>query len=108
MSGPAGELLGADPFGDGAKLFALRVKGNLMEAAGINEHDIAIFRECAEADPGAIVAVLPDGDEECAIGWWLPVAALAARPELASLPSRGRVLTAGRILGKLQGLIRVY
>jgi repressor LexA len=43
-------------------LFALRVKGDSMEGAGIMEDDMVIVRKQPTAEPGAIVAALVDGE----------------------------------------------
>lgn len=45
-----------------AKVFALRVKGESMSGAGINDGDIAIIKEQPVAENGEIVAALVDGE----------------------------------------------
>jgi repressor LexA len=92
-------------FGDGAKLFALRVKGDSMINAGIREHDIAIFREQQSAQPGDIVAALVE--EEATVKFYFTqngrVVLKAANPMYQDM-----FFPEVRVIGKLQGLIRVY
>jgi repressor LexA len=92
-------------FGDTAKLFALRISGDSMIGAGIKEHDIAIFREQQTANPGDIVAALVD--DEATVKFYFTQAGRivlkAANPLYQDM-----YFPEVRILGKLQGLIRVY
>lgn len=45
-------------FGDGRRLYALRVKGDSMIEIGINSGDIVVVEETAEAEDGDIVVAL--------------------------------------------------
>lgn len=47
---------------NGDKLFALRVKGNSMIEAGINDSDIVIVEQTPVAENGQIVAAMIDGE----------------------------------------------
>ena len=57
------ERLPVDPdfFGPGVK-FAVRVRGDSMEGAGIRDGDLAVIRQQPEAGDGQIVAALVDGE----------------------------------------------
>lgn len=57
------EQLPVDPdfFGSGVK-FAVRVRGDSMEGAGIRDGDLAIIRQQPEAGDGQIVAALVGGE----------------------------------------------
>jgi len=57
------ERLPVDPdfFGPGVK-FAVRVRGDSMEGAGIRDGDLAVIRQQPEAEDGQIVAALVDGE----------------------------------------------
>jgi len=92
-------------FGDSGKLFALRVKGDSMINAGIREHDIAIFKEQPAASAGDIVAALVE--DEATVKFYFTqagrVVLKAANPMYQDM-----YFPEVRILGKLQGLIRVY
>jgi repressor LexA len=92
-------------FGDNGKLFALRIKGDSMINAGIREQDIAIFREQQSANAGDIVAALVE--DEATVKFYFTQAGRivlkAANPMYQDM-----YFPDVRILGKLQGLIRVY
>jgi repressor LexA len=92
-------------FGDSGKLFALRIKGDSMINAGIREQDIAIFREQQSASAGDIVAALVE--DEATVKFYFTqagrVVLKAANPMYQDM-----YFPEVRILGKLQGLIRVY
>jgi len=55
-----------DFFGPGVK-FAVRVRGDSMEGAGIRDGDLAVIRQQPEAEDGQIVAALVDGEVP---PWW--------------------------------------
>lgn len=53
----------ANDFTDGMEYFALRVKGDSMNAAGINEGDYIVVRQQDIVDNGEIAVVLVNGDD---------------------------------------------
>jgi repressor LexA len=90
---------------EGARLFALRVKGDSMINAGIREGDIAIFREQPSANTGDIVAALVE-DEATVKFFFLQggrVVLKAANPLYPDM-----YFNELKILGRLKSLIRVY
>ena len=53
----------ANDYNDGYEYFALRVKGDSMNAAGIAEDDYVIVRKQEDVDNGTIAIVLVNGDD---------------------------------------------
>ncbi len=90
---------------DGARLFALRIKGDSMINAGIKEGDVAIFREQQAASTGDIVAAMVE--DEATIKYYFKqggrIVLKAANPMYHDM-----YFTELRILGKLKSLIRIY
>jgi repressor LexA len=90
---------------DSSRLFALRIKGDSMRDAGIRENDIAIFREQQSATPGDIVAAMVE--DEATVKFYFTqagrVVLKAANPLYQDM-----FFSEIRVVGKLQGLIRVY
>ncbi len=69
-AGPLAEAL-TDPDGhvqvvgrpaEGARLFALRIRGDSMTGAGILDGDVVIARQQQTAEPGAIVVAMVEGE----------------------------------------------
>ncbi len=90
----------------GARVFALKVRGDSMIEAGINEGDLVVVRAQEQADPGDIVVALVDGEAT--------VKRLVRREGSLVLqpanPRYERIPVAGdtRVLGKVIGVIRSY
>ncbi len=103
----ADEVLGLDPafFGSG-RLFALRVQGDSMVEAHIQEGDMVILRAQQEARPGEVVAVLLN-DEVTLKQFYPHQDEIELRPANQAMPSiRVRPDQAPRILGVMKGLVR--
>lgn len=101
------DVLGLDPgfFGSG-KFFALRVKGESMVEAHIQEGDMVILRAQDEAQPGEVVAVLLE-DEVTLKQFYPGKNEIELRPANASMQSiRVKPDRAPQILGVMKGLIR--
>lgn len=84
-------------------IFALRVKGDSMTGAGINDGDLVFIRRQPTANPGDIVAALI-GDEALLKRFYKKkdgVHLVAEHPGFATLVTRE-----ARILGVLAGLVR--
>ncbi|HBG98762.1 MAG: transcriptional repressor LexA [Rhodobacteraceae bacterium] len=88
--------------------FALEVKGDSMIRAGINDGDIVVIREQAEAENGDIVVALVAGEEAT-------LKRLRRRGDMIALEAENpdyetRVYRAGQVQvqGRLVGLIRNY
>jgi repressor LexA len=90
---------------DSSRLFALRIKGDSMINAGIRENDIAIFREQQSATPGDIVAAMVE--DEATVKFYFTQGGRyvlkAANPLYQDM-----FFSEIRVIGRLQGLIRVY
>ncbi len=89
-------------------LFGLRVKGDSMVRAGINEGDIVVVREQPLADPGDLVVVVKDGE---ALIRWLrkDESRLYLQADDAARKYPNEVLTDEHaIVGKVVFLLRNY
>jgi repressor LexA len=90
----------------GEKVFALKVRGDSMEEAGIHDGDLVVVRAQEGADPDQIVVALVDGEAT--------VKRLARRGgKLELRPANKRyqpipVEPTTRILGRVIGVIRSY
>jgi len=93
-------------FGDPKGLFALRVRGDSMIGAGINQGDYVVVRHQERADAGEIVVGLV-GDE-ATVKYYRPrgqqVELAAANPSYEPIVVDAR--TEFRILGVVKGVIR--
>jgi repressor LexA len=103
----AEESLDLDPafFGAGS-LFALRVKGESMIEAHIQEGDMVILRAQDKAEPGEVVAVMLD--DEVTLKQFFPRAdTVELRPANQAMESIWLSPEAApRILGVMRGLVR--
>ncbi|KMY69147.1 hypothetical protein AAU61_06450 [Desulfocarbo indianensis] len=103
----ADEVLGLEPsfFGSG-KFFALRVKGDSMVEAHIQEGDMVILRAQEQASPGEVVAVLLD--DEVTLKQFYPSNNLVElRPANSAMQSiMVKPDRTPRILGVMKGLVR--
>jgi len=103
----ADEVLGLEPgfFGSG-KFFALRVKGDSMVEAHIQEGDLVILRAQEQASPGEVVAVLLE--DEVTLKQFYPSKNLVElRPANSAMQSiMVKPDRAPRILGVMRGLVR--
>jgi repressor LexA len=90
----------------GEKVFALKVRGDSMEEAGIHDGDLVVVRAQEDAEPDQIVVALVEGEAT--------VKRLARRAgKLQLQPANPRyqpipVEAGTRILGKVIGVIRSY
>lgn len=92
----------------GQNLFALRVRGDSMQAAGILEGDLVICEPRQYAQNGEIVAALVRGEEATVKRFFLRSDHIELRPENpAYTPMRfgfGEVLIQGKVIGVLRVL----
>ena len=92
----------------GQNLFALRVRGDSMQAAGILEGDLVICEPRQYAQNGEIVAALVRGEEATVKRLFLRTDHIELRPENpAYTPMRfgfGEVLIQGKVIGVLRVL----
>lgn len=92
----------------GQNLFALRVRGDSMQAAGILEGDLVICEPRQYAQNGEIVAALVRGEEATVKRFFLRTDHIELRPENpAYTPMRfgfGEVLIQGKVIGVLRVL----
>ena len=101
--------IGANLFGDATEnLFALKVKGDSMIEAGINDGDIVVIEEGDTADNGDIVVALVE-DQEATLKRLRRKAGMIAL-EAANPAYETRVFRDDqvKVQGKLVGLIRTY
>lgn len=90
----------------GEKVFALKVRGDSMEEAGIHDGDLVVVRSQEEADAGQIVVASVDGEATVK-----RLARRAGKLELQPANARYQPIALGpgaRILGKVIGVIRSY
>ncbi|SFM99164.1 transcriptional repressor LexA [Thermodesulforhabdus norvegica] len=102
------EVIPIDPgfFGSGVK-FAVRVKGDSMEGAGIRDGDIVIIRQQSSAENGQIVAAIVDGEVTLKRIKKYPDGRVELRPENPSYrPLVFRHPQSPQIVGIMVGLIR--
>jgi repressor LexA len=93
----------------GSNLFALRVRGNSMEGAGIVDGDIAIVNGAAEAANGEIAAVVIDEDATLKRIFRTPTG-IRLRPEnteYSDLTFDRAAAANVRVAGVLVGILRV-
>lgn len=92
----------------GQNLFALRVRGDSMQAAGILDGDLVICEPRQYAQNGEIVAALIRGEEATVKRFFLRSDHIELRPENpAHAPMRfgfGEVLVQGKVIGVLRVL----
>jgi repressor LexA len=90
----------------GRDLFALRVRGDSMQAAGILDGDLVICEPRQYAENGEIVAALLRGEEATVKRFFLHADHIELRPENpAHAPLRcgfGEVLVQGKVVGVLR------
>ncbi len=94
-------------WGRGRELFALRVRGDSMEGAGILDEDVVICAKVDRARDGEIVVALLDGDatvKRLGRAGGGP-ALLPANAKYKPIPLRGDVRLAGRVLGVFRDLL---
>lgn len=93
-------------WGRSRELFALRVRGDSMEGAGILDEDVVICARADRARDGEIVIALVDGDatvKRLGRASGLP-ALLPANAKYRPIPLRGDVRLAGKVLGVFRDL----
>ncbi|MFO7707116.1 MAG: transcriptional repressor LexA [Desulfobacterales bacterium] len=94
----------------GQNLFALRVRGDSMQTAGILDGDMVICEPCQYARNGEIVAALIRGEEATVKRFFLRADHIELRPEnSAYTPMRfgfGEVLVQGKVIGLLRTMER--
>ena len=90
------------------EFYALRVDGDSMIKAGINDEDIVIIRKTAQAKDGRIIVALVDGQEVTLKRLRRESGKVILEPENDAY--KPRILTADRvqIQGELSSLIRSY
>ncbi len=98
-----GQMLGGN-----ARHYALEVKGDSMIEAGINDGDVVVIREGAQAENGDIVVALVEGYEATLKRFYRRGNMIAL--EAANPAHETRVLPEGqvKVQGRLVGLIRTY
>lgn len=88
-------------------LFALRVRGDSMEGAGIRDGDLVICEPRQYAVDGEIVAVLIGGEEATVKRFFLRRGRIELRPANPAYPARrygfGEVLVQGKVVGLVRG-----
>ena len=91
----------------GRNLFALRVKGDSMQAAGILDGDLAICAPRQYARNGEIVVALIDQEEATVKRFFLRADHIELRPENNAYPilryGFGEVLVQGKVIGLQRG-----
>ena len=90
----------------GEKVFALKVRGDSMQDAGIHEGDLVVVRAVEQAESGQIIVALVDGEATVK-----RLAKRAGRLELEPANDRYApipVTGATRVLGRVIGVIRSY
>jgi repressor LexA len=91
----------------GPNLFALRVKGDSMQGAGIRDRDLAICEPRQYARDGEIVVALVDGEEATVKRFFLHADHIELRAENPAYPAMrygfARVLVQGKVIGVLRG-----
>jgi repressor LexA len=99
-------VLDADTF-RGQNLFALRVQGDSMKAAGILDGDLAICEPRQYASNGEIVVALIHNEEATVKRFFLHGDHIELRPENTNYPSLrygfGDVLIQGKVIGLQRG-----
>ena len=90
----------------GQNLFALRVKGDSMKAAGILNGDLAVCEPRQYAQNGEIVVALINSEEATVKRFFLRGDHIELRPENANYPLMRYGLGEVLIQGKLVGILR--
>lgn len=94
----------------GQNLFALRVRGDSMQAAGILDGDLVICEPCQYARNGEIVAALIRGEEATVKRFFLRADHIELRPENSAYTLMrfgfGEVLVQGKVIGLLRTMER--
>ncbi len=92
----------------GQNLFALRVRGDSMQGAGILDGDLVICEPRQYAQNGEIVAALINGEEATVKRFFLRADHIELRPENSAYPPMrcgfGDVLVQGKVIGLLRVL----
>ncbi len=92
----------------GQNLFALRVRGDSMQGAGILDGDLVICEPRQYAQNGEIVAALIHGEEATVKRFFLRADHIELRPENSAYPPMrcgfGDVLVQGKVIGLLRVL----
>ena len=101
-----GTLDPSDLFGDTSGLFALRVRGDSMEGAGIIQGDYVVVKQQSQATPGDMVVALIG--EEATVKYYRPA---RGRIELVAANPKYDPIVVGsdsdfRILGIVRGVLR--
>lgn len=88
--------------------YALTVQGDSMIGAGINDRDTVIIRRCEDAENGAIVVALVDGQEATLKRFRREKGNIVLEAENESYPPRVLEPKRVRIQGRLVSLLRRY
>ncbi|MCB9979093.1 MAG: transcriptional repressor LexA [Rhodospirillales bacterium] len=88
--------------------YALTVQGDSMIGAGINDHDTVIIRRCEDAESGAIVVALVDGQEATLKRLRRDRGKIILESENEAYPPRILEPKRVRIQGRLVSLLRRY
>ncbi len=94
--------------GGGGRHYALEVKGDSMIEAGINDGDIVIIRETAQAENGDIVVAMVEGYETTLKRFRRKGSSIALEPANPAYETRVLREDQVEVQGKLAGLIRTY
>jgi repressor LexA len=106
IEAPDGYVSCPAAWGRSRELFALRVRGDSMEGAGILNDDVVICAKADRAQDGEIVVAMVDGDVTVkrlgrAAGG---PALLPANAKYKPIPLRGEVKLSGKVLGVFRDL----
>ena len=100
----------AEMFGDRGDMFLLKVRGQSMIGAGINDGDLVGVRQTAQVDNGEIAAVYIDG-EVTVKRVFVRGDRVVLEPEndaMEAIVISGRTLEDFQVLGKVVGLVRTF
>jgi repressor LexA len=97
----------ADMLGVG-RFYALKVEGDSMIGAGINDGDRIVIQETETADDGTIVVALIDGEEVTLKYLYRKDGSIALKPANPNYETRIFAPERVRIQGKLAMLVRTY
>ena len=90
------------------KHYALEIDGDSMINAGINDGDTVIIKECTNAEDGAIVVALVDGEEVTLKRIKREKGKVLLIPENDAYDTRTFEANRVQIQGRLAGLMRTY